>query len=48
MRADSRQKPRRARVNPLADLKLRIEVSEDDILADLHYPAPNHHVRRSR
>jgi len=44
MKADQTKK-RRHPVHPLARLDLRIEVSQEDILADLNYPNA---ARRSR
>ena len=44
MKADHRRK-RRRHIHPLARLDLRIEVSQEEILADLHYPAPARRVR---
>jgi hypothetical protein len=37
---------RRRNPNPLGKLELRIELSQDEILADLQYPARSRRVRR--
>ena len=46
MKTHGTRKRRRA-IHPLARLDLRsIEVSQEDILADLNYPAPARRARR--
>ena len=45
MKADENTKRPRTR-NPLGKLDLRIELSHEEILADLQYPAPSRRVRR--
>jgi hypothetical protein len=45
MKAQATRRRRRA-PNPFGRLDLRIEVTQDDILSDLHYPAPAPRTRR--
>ncbi len=45
MKADETRK-RRRNPNPAGKLDLRIELSQEEILADLLYPAPARGVRR--
>jgi hypothetical protein len=45
MKAQETRKRRRPD-HPLARLDLRIEVSQEEILADLNYPAPARRARR--
>ena len=45
MKANETRKRRHART-PMGKLDLRIELSQEEILADLHYPAPTRRVRR--
>lgn len=42
------QKPRRARLHPLGRLELRVDLTQDEILADLFYPAPARRARSTR
>jgi hypothetical protein len=46
MKANLTRKTRTRPVHPLANLDLRIQVSQEEILADLRYPAPARTARR--
>jgi hypothetical protein len=46
MKAQNPRKPPRTQ-NPIGRLDLRIEFSQEEILADLLYPAPVRRARRS-
>ena len=41
MKAQTTRKTRRRSVHPLAKLDLRVQLTQEEILADLQYPAPN-------
>ena len=47
MKAHETRKPHR-QASPLGKLDLRIEVSQEDILADLLYPVPARRPKRPR
>jgi hypothetical protein len=41
MKAQNTRKTRRRSIHPLAKLDVRVQLTNEEILADLQYPAPN-------